>query len=59
MEYQPVYTELRKYNIIMGVLHLIQAMVVFLISSDFSLPVTTSFLHYDSLIRVPKGRSVA
>jgi hypothetical protein len=37
---------LRTYNLVMGVFHLVQAILMFLLSSDFSLPVKSSFLHY-------------
>ena len=37
---------LRWYNLVMGTFHLIQAVLIFLLSSDFSLPVQSSFLHY-------------
>ena len=39
---------LRWYNLVMGVFHLIQAVLIYLLSSDFSLPVQSSFLHYMS-----------
>lgn len=37
---------LRWYNLVMGGFHLIQAALIFVLSSDFSLPVQSSFLHY-------------
>lgn len=37
---------LRWYNLVMGIFHLVQAVLMFLLSSDFSLPVQSSFLHY-------------
>jgi hypothetical protein len=45
MSYEVRFVRLRLYNVLMGCLHLGQAVAVFLLSSDFSLPVTTSFLN--------------
>jgi hypothetical protein len=49
---------LRWYNLVMGVFHLIQAILMFVLSSDFSLPVQSSFLHYmpatETLVPVPE-----
>jgi hypothetical protein len=64
------FTRLRWYNAFMGFLHLAQAAVIFLISSDFTLPITTSFVEYmpqtgklepvtDTLINLPLGSMVA
>jgi hypothetical protein len=44
---EPQYKKLRLYNGIMGCLHLAQAVFVFLLSNDFSLPLTTSFLEFN------------
>jgi len=38
---------LRRFNVVMGFVHLAQAVAVYLLSSDFALPVTTSFLRFD------------
>jgi hypothetical protein len=38
---------LRAWNVSMGLLHLVQGAAVLLLSSDFSLPVTSSFLQFD------------
>jgi hypothetical protein len=46
MSYEPKYVRLRIYNIVMGFLHLAQAVVLFLMSNDFALPITTSFLKF-------------
>lgn len=35
---------LRLYNAIVGLAHLVQAIVIFILSNDFSLPITASFL---------------
>ena len=70
MSYEPEYIKLRVYNGIMGCLHLAQAVIVFLLSNDFSLPITTSFLSYmpetgrlgpvtETVIDLPFGAMVA
>jgi hypothetical protein len=70
MNYEPQFVKLRVYNGIMGCLHLAQAIAVFLLSNDFSLPITTSFLSYipetgklgpitDTVIDLPFGAMVA
>lgn len=38
---------LRRFNFIMGIFHLIQGMAMLFISNDFTLPITTSFLDFD------------
>ncbi len=35
---------LRKFNLFMGFLHLVQAAAMYLLSNDFSIPITTSYL---------------
>jgi hypothetical protein len=35
---------LRLYNALVGIVHLIQATLVFVLSNDFTLPITASFL---------------
>lgn len=70
MSYEPQFVKLRIYNLTMGCLHLAQAVIIFLISNDFSLPVTTSFLNYipetgklgpitDTVFDLPFGAIVA
>jgi len=70
MEYDSHYARLRWYNIFMGCLHLAQAAVVYLISNDFTLPITTSFVQYmpdtgklgpvtDTIINLPLGPMIA
>lgn len=39
---------LRRFNLIMGFFHLIQAVVMLLLSNDFSLPITSSFQVFDT-----------
>lgn len=41
------FKKLRYYNFGMGVLHLIQGILMFIISSDFSLPVSTLYLQFN------------
>jgi hypothetical protein len=48
MSYEPQFDRLRLYNIFMGFLHLVQALLIILLSNDFKLPVTTSFLTYQA-----------
>lgn len=63
------FNRLRVYNAMMGGVHLIQAIVVLMLTNDFSLPVTTSFLknppgsgpvpEADTVIDLPIGLLVA
>ncbi len=60
---------IRKFNLVMGFLHLVQAIVVFVISSEFSLPVKTAYLRdsgmgfpqpsYETWFNLPIGPMVA
>ena len=70
MSYEPQFTRLRIYNILMGFLHLAQAIFIIILSNDFKLPITTSFLTLqeetgrlwpatDILISLPLGIMVA
>jgi len=43
------FKKLRNFNGIMGVFHLIQGLIMLILSNDFSLPVTRSFLEFDPL----------
>jgi hypothetical protein len=43
------FRKLRNFNGIMGVFHLIQGFIMLILSNDFSLPVTRSFLEFDPL----------
>ncbi len=58
---EEAFRKLRLYNLVMGFFHLAQALLIYFLSSDFSLPVTTSYLKYDPLARasVPFTREVA
>lgn len=38
---------LKRFNIIMGLIHFAQGTVLLLLASDFSLPITTAFLRFD------------
>jgi len=42
---------LRIYNMVMGCFHLIQAMLMFFLSNDFSLPINTHFLKFNTSIQ--------
>lgn len=45
---RPITLErLRGWNVSMGLLHLVQGVAVLVLSSDFSLPVTSAFLRFD------------
>ena len=44
------FARLRIYNVLMGLFHLAQAAFIIILSNDFTLPVTTSFLTYDESI---------
>ena len=70
MNYERKFIRLRTYNVFMGFLHLAQAVVIFILSNDFSLPITTSFLSLipetgklwpvtDTVINLPLGPMVA
>jgi hypothetical protein len=70
MRSEPQFNRLRLYNIFMGFLHLVQALLIILLSNDFKLPVTTSFLTYQTgtgrlwpetsvLVNLPFGIMVA
>jgi hypothetical protein len=50
MSFEPQYNKLRLYNIFMGFLHLAQALLIILLTNNFKLPVTTSFLTYDQAL---------
>lgn len=41
-------SKFRKYNALMAVLHLVQALVIIILSNELALPITTSFLKYFS-----------
>lgn len=43
------FKKLRNFNGIMGVFHLIQGFIMLILSNDFSLPVTRSYLEFDPL----------
>ncbi|MBU6996570.1 MAG: heliorhodopsin HeR [Theionarchaea archaeon] len=64
------FQNLRRFNAFMGVLHLVQGILMVVISSDFSLPVTTTYLQFNSetsslipvtetLYHLPLGPAVA
>jgi hypothetical protein len=70
MSYERQFLRLRIYNIVMGFLHLAQAIFIIILSNSFTLPITTSFLTYnktlgklwpatETLINLPLGIMVA
>ncbi len=42
------FKKLRRFNAVMGVLHLIQSMLMLVLSNDFALPLTASYLEFDT-----------
>jgi hypothetical protein len=50
MEQEIKIKKLRRFNIIMGFFHLVQGTLMLLLSSDFTLPVTSSFQVFDSTV---------
>jgi len=44
---ESTFRRLRYYNFGMGILHLIQGILMFIISSDFSLPISTLYLQFN------------
>jgi hypothetical protein len=70
MSYEPQFTRLRVYNVFMGLLHLVQAIFIIILSNNFSLPITTSYLTFqpdlgklwpvtETLVNLPFGIMVA
>jgi len=70
MSYEAQFVKLRIYNGFMGCLHLAQAIAVFALSNEFSLPITTSFLNFipetgklgpvtNTIVNLPLGPMVA
>ncbi len=45
------YKKMRVFNIIMGILHTIQAVFMLFVSNDFFLPVNTNYLKYNAVTR--------
>lgn len=44
---EETFKKLRIYNAVMGIFHFLQGTLMLLLSNDFSLPVTTSYLNFD------------
>ncbi|MHB8105547.1 MAG: heliorhodopsin HeR [Dehalococcoidales bacterium] len=70
MSFEPKYEKLRIWNIFMGFLHLAQGLLIILLTNDFKVPITTSFLTFNQsmgklwpetnvLVNVPFGILVA
>ena len=41
------FRRLRVYNLVMGVFHFVQGVLILFLSNDFSLPITTNYLKFD------------
>jgi hypothetical protein len=50
MQQEIKYKKLRRFNIVMGFFHLIQGGLMLFLSSDFSLPITSSFQVFDTAL---------
>lgn len=50
-----VFRKLRIYNVVVGLVHLGQAVAILLLSNSFSVPIQTSYLSYDPLTGVSKS----
>ncbi len=46
MEYESIFIKLRKYNLAMGAIHLVQGILMIILSSDYAVPIRSSFLNY-------------
>lgn len=66
----PKYRRLRKWNLVMGTLHLIQGLIMLLLTKEVWVPITTNFFkfdqvnqqvisNYDTLFKVPLGPMIA
>ncbi len=44
------FERLRLFNTVMALLHAVQGLVILLLSTDFTLPITTSFLVFDEQV---------
>ncbi len=47
MDTEKTYKRLRLWNAVMSLIHLVQAVVMFAISKDFNIPLTTTFLDFN------------
>jgi hypothetical protein len=47
MNDERVYAGLRRFNLVMGFLHLVQGVLMIVLSNDTSYPITTSYLRFD------------
>lgn len=52
MKANSLFKNLRIFNLIMGILHFLQAIAMLLLSNDFKLPLTTSYLEFDNISKV-------
>lgn len=60
MEIAGKLARLRRFNLIMAVLHFVQGVAVLVLSTDFKLPVTGSFLKFDGVLQqlVPNTKTL-
>jgi len=46
------YKNLKVYNLFMGFLHMAQGILMLVLSTSFALPITTSYLKFDTDIKM-------
>jgi len=46
MEYESRFYKLRKYNLAMGIFHLIQGVLMLILTNEYAVPIRSSFLNY-------------
>lgn len=46
---EKMFIRLRKFNLFMGFLHLVQGILMLVLSTDFALPITSAFLEFDPI----------
>jgi len=67
---EPKFKKLRNFNGVMGVIHAIQGILMLALSNDFSLPIQTNFLKFDTvtetispvtqtIVEIPVGPAIA
>lgn len=70
MEYENRFRKLRKYNLAMGVFHLIQGILMIILTNEYAVPIRSSFLNYmpetdtlkaitDDIVEIQMGPLVA
>ncbi len=56
---EKTYQGLRRFNLVMGFLHLMQGILMIVLSNDTTYPIYTNFLKFDLAARSPGARSEA